>query len=45
MENGHLLPSIDVVLRLIKVFTVSRDNLLNDKKNSVVELQCHELNE
>jgi hypothetical protein len=42
---GHLLPSIDIVQRLMKVFAVSADNLLNDKENSVVELQNHELNE
>lgn len=45
MENGHLLPSIDIVQRLMKAFAVSADNLLNDKENSVVELQKHELNE
>lgn len=45
MENGHLLPSIDIVQRLMKVFAVSADNLLNDRENSVVELQNHELNE
>lgn len=27
MENGHLLPSIDIVQRLMKVFAVSADNL------------------
>ena len=43
MENGHLLPSIDIVQRLMKVFAVSADNLLND--NSIVELENHELNE
>ena len=45
MENGHLLPSIDTVQRLMKVFAVSADNLLNDSENSIVELQNHELNE
>lgn len=45
MENGHLLPSIDIVQRLMKIFAVSADNLLNDTENSVVELQNHELNE
>jgi len=45
MENGHLLPSIDIVQRLMKVFAVSADNLLNDSENSVIELQNHELNE
>ena len=45
MENGHLLPSIDIVQRLMKVFSVSADNLLNDNENSIVELQNHELNE
>jgi hypothetical protein len=44
-ENGHLLPSIDIVQRLMKVFAVSADNLLNDNENSVVELENHELNE
>jgi len=45
MGNGHLLPSIDIVQRLMKVFAVIADNLLNDSENSVVELQNHELNE
>jgi len=45
MENGHLLPSIDIVQRLMKVFAVIADNLLNDSEDSVVELQNHELNE
>jgi transcriptional regulator with XRE-family HTH domain len=45
MENGHLLPSIDIVQQLMKLFAVSADNLLNDSENSVVELQNHELNE
>jgi hypothetical protein len=43
--NGHLLPSIDIVQRLMKVFAVSADNLLNDSEDSVVEMQNHELNE
>ncbi|MCB4234754.1 hypothetical protein LDL59_05515 [Kaistella anthropi] len=45
MENGHLLPSIDIVQRLMKVFAISADHLLNDNESSVVELQNHELNE
>ncbi len=45
MENGHLLPSIDIVQRLMKVFVVSADNLLTDNENSVIEIQNHELNE
>jgi hypothetical protein len=45
MENGHLLPSIDIVQRLMKVFAISADHLLNDNENYVVELQNHELNE
>ena len=45
MENGYLLPSIDIVQRLMKVFAVSADNLLNDSEDSVVEMQNHELNE
>ena len=40
----HSAP-IDIVQRLMKVFAVSADNLLNDNENSVVELQNHELNE
>ncbi len=30
MENGHLMPSIDIVQRLMKVFAVSADQLLNE---------------
>lgn len=45
MENGHLLPSIDIVQRLMKVFAVSADSLLNDSENSVVDIQNHEFNE
>ncbi len=45
MENGHLTPSIDIVQRMMKVFAVSADQLLNDNQNSVVEIQNHELNE
>ena len=45
MENGHLLPSIDIVQRLMKVFAVSADQLLNDDESSVVNIQNHEINE
>lgn len=45
MENGHLSPSIDIVQRLMKVFAVSADQLLNDDENSVVDIQNHEFNE
>lgn len=45
MENGHLLPSIDIVQRLMKVFAVSADSLLNDNENSVVDIQNNEFNE
>ncbi|MGM0582969.1 MAG: helix-turn-helix domain-containing protein [Bacteroidota bacterium] len=45
MENGHLTPSVDIVQRLMKVFAVSADQLLNDDENSVVDIQNHELNE
>jgi len=45
MENGHLSPSIDIVQRLMKVFAVSADQLLNDNENSVVDLQNQEFNE
>jgi len=27
MENGHLMPSIDIEQRIMKVFAVSADNL------------------
>ena len=45
MENVHLTPSIDIVQRMMKVFAVSADQLLNDDENRVVEIQNHELNE
>lgn len=45
MENGHLMPSIDIVQRLMKVFAVSADQLLNEDENTVVDIQNHELNE
>lgn len=45
MENGHLTPSIDIVQRMMKVFAVSADQLLNDDENRVVDIQNHELNE
>ena len=45
MENGHLMPSIDIVQRLMKVFAVSADQLLNEDEKSVVDIQNHELNE
>ncbi len=45
MENGHLTPSIDIVQRLMKVFAVSADQLLNEDEKSVVDIQDHELNE
>ena len=44
-SGGHLTPSIDIVQRMMKVFAVSADQLLNDNQNSVVEIQNHELNE
>jgi len=34
-----------MVQRLMKVFAVSADQLLNDDENSVVDIQNHELNE
>ncbi len=37
MENGHLLPSIDIVQRLMKVFAISADHLLNDNESSALE--------
>jgi transcriptional regulator with XRE-family HTH domain len=45
MENGHLMPSIDIVQRLMKIFAVSADQLLNEDENSVVDIQNHEINE
>jgi len=45
MENGHLIPSIDILQRLMKAFGVSADQLLNDSKNSIVDIQNRELNE
>jgi transcriptional regulator with XRE-family HTH domain len=45
MENGHLVPSIDIVQRLMKVFAVSADQLLNEDEKSVVDIQNHEFNE
>lgn len=45
MENGHLSPSIDIVQRLMKVFGVSADQLLNENENTTVDIQDKELNE
>lgn len=45
MENGHLMPSIDIVQRLMKIFTVTADQLLNEEEKTVVDIQNHELNE
>jgi transcriptional regulator with XRE-family HTH domain len=45
MENGHLMPSIDIVQRLMKVFSVSADQLLNEDESTVVDIQNQELNE
>lgn len=45
MENGHLVPSIDIVQRLMKVFAVSADQLLNEDERSIVDIQNHEFNE
>ncbi len=38
MENKHLTPSIDIVQKMMKVFAVSADQLLNDNQNSMVEI-------
>jgi len=45
MENGQLMPSIDIVQRLMKVFSVSADQLLNEGEPTVVDIQNQELNE
>lgn len=45
MENGHLSPSIDIVQRLMKVFTVTADQLLNEDEKTVVDIKNSELNE
>jgi len=39
------MPSIDIVQRLMKVFTVSADQLLNEDETTVVDIQNQELNE
>lgn len=44
MENGHLTPSIDIVQRLMKVFAVTADQLLNEDENTAINIQDHELN-
>jgi len=44
MENGHLMPSIDIVQRLIMVFTVSATGL-NEEENTVIDIQNSQLNE
>ena len=40
-----MIPPVNMVQRLMKVFAVSADQLLNDDENSVVDIQNHELNE
>ena len=45
MENGRLMPSIDIVQRLMKIFRVSADQLLNEDDSTTVNLHNHELNE
>lgn len=45
MENGHLTPSIDIVQRLMKVFSVSADQLLNEDEEQTINIQDKELNE
>ncbi len=45
MENGHLVPSIDIEQRLMKVFTVTADQLLNEDEKTVVDIQNQEINE
>ena len=45
MENGQLMPSIDIVQRLMKVFSVSANQLLNEGEPTVVDIQNQELNE
>ncbi len=44
-RGGHLSPSIDIVQRLMKVFSVSADQLLNEDENTTVDIQDKELNE
>lgn len=39
------MPSIDIVQRLMKVFSVSADQLLNEGEPTVVDIQNQELNE
>ena len=45
MENGHLFPSIDIVQRLMKIFAVSANSLLNDSESGLVDIQNNELNQ
>jgi len=45
MGNEYLMSSIDIVQRLMKVFTVSADQLLNEDETTVVDIQNRELNE
>jgi transcriptional regulator with XRE-family HTH domain len=46
IENGHLLPSIDIVRRLTKIFNISADQLINeDKEDLKVSVQDKEFNE
>ena len=46
IENGHLLPSIDIVRRVTKIFNISADQLLNeDEENLNVTVQDKEFNE
>jgi len=45
MENNHLTPSIDIVQRLMKVFAVSADQLLNEDETTTVDIKDRELNE
>ncbi len=45
MENDRLTPSIDIVKRLMKVFGVSADQLLNEEDATEISLQNTEFNE
>lgn len=46
IENGHLLPSIDIVRRLTKIFNISADQLINEEEENLnITVQDKEFSE
>ena len=45
MENGHLVPSIDIIQRLMRVFAVSADQLINEDKDDAIDPKNQAFNE